>query len=287
MTAPGTIAEALDGAARGLAEAGIGKPRMEARLLAGHALRVDPAVVLGHPERALTRIERTRLAILVRRRARREPIAQLFGEREFWSLKFKVTADVLTPRPDSETVVEAALAGVPDRGAPLRLLDLGTGTGCLLLALLSELEGAQGLGVDISPAAVEVARANAAALGFADRATFRTGDWGRGIRGPFDLIVANPPYIPSSAVESLEPEVARFEPRRALSGGVDGLDCYRRLVPDVARLLKPGATAVVEVGAGQAARVSAILAGHGLHPVAIQADLSGIERCLIATPHVD
>lgn len=287
MTAPGTIAEALDGAARGLAEAGIGEPRLEARLLAGHALRVDPAVVLGHPERALTRIERTRLAVLVRRRARREPIAQLFGEREFWSLKFKVTADVLTPRPDSETVVEAALAGVPDRGAPLGLLDLGTGTGCLLLALLSELEGARGLGVDISPAAVEVARANAAALGFADRATFRTGDWGRGIRGPFDLIVANPPYIPSSAVKSLEPEVARFEPRRALSGGVDGLDCYRRLVPDVARLLKPGATAVVEVGAGQAARVSAILAGHGLHPVAIQADLSGIERCLIATPHVD
>lgn len=279
--APATLAAALEAAARRLRQAGVPEPRCEARLLIGHALGLGAEVVLGNPERAISDGEAARISALVSLRAERRPMAQVLGVREFWSLPFRVAAETLDPRPDSETVVEAALALVPDRDAPLRLLDLGTGTGCLLLALLSELPRARGVGVDVCAQACAVARANAIALGLEARSAFVVGEWGRNLIGAFDLIVANPPYVPDSEFDALEPEVSLFEPKRALSGGADGLVCYRAIAPDLARLLGPGASALLEVGAGQAPAVRAIAAGAGLAWLGSRRDLAGRERCLV------
>jgi release factor glutamine methyltransferase len=276
--APATVAAALATATRRLDAAGVPEPRRDARLLIGHALGERPEVVLGHPERAVPAHEAGRISALVALRAERRPVSRILGVREFWSLPFRVTADTLDPRPDSETVVEAALEAVADRDRPLVLLDLGTGTGCLLLALLSELPRARGVGVDISSAACAVARTNAASLGLGRRASFVVGDWGRGLKGAFDLIIANPPYIPDTDIDGLEPEVVRFEPRLALRGGSDGLARYRALAPDVVRLLAPGGKAVVEVGAGQASAVRSIFAARGMTSIATRRDLAGHGR---------
>lgn len=281
-TAPaGTIAAALDAGARRLTAAGVAGARRDARLLVAHALGVAAEVVLGHPERALSADEAARISNLVELRAERRPMAHLLGVREFWGLPFRVTAETLDPRPDSETVVEAALALLPDHHAPLRVLDLGTGTGCLLLTLLSELPLARGIGTDISPAACAVARVNAVRLGLGRRATFIVADWGRGLTGRFDLILANPPYIADGDIDGLEPEVSVFEPRRALAGGADGLDCFRALAPDVMRLLAPAGRAILEVGAGQAAAVRFLVTAHGVTWVSSHRDLAGRERCII------
>jgi len=187
---------------------------------------------------------------------------------------------VLDPRPESETVVEAALDGSAACAAPPRLLDLGTGSGALLLALLSERDDMQGIGVDMSEAAIGVARANAARLGLAARARFVVGDWGDGLIGPFDVIVSNPPYIEQAAIPDLAPEVARFDPPAALCGGADGLDAYRALAPQLTRLLASDGFAVVEIGAGQAVAVTAIFHQHGLLLKGERRDLGGILRCL-------
>ena len=202
------------------------------------------------------------------RRLRREPMAYILGEREFWSLPLRVSPAVLVPRPESETVVEAALESIADRAAPLRILDLGTGSGCLLLALLSELPHASGLGIDRSAAALAIARANAERLGLADRAAFREGDWGYGLAGPFDVIVSNPPYVARTDARNLAPEVFAFEPQEALFAGADGLDAYRALAPDCARLLAQDGVTCLEIGQGQGASVAAILRRHGLRLVA-------------------
>jgi release factor glutamine methyltransferase len=281
QVAPATIAGALAAATRCLDAAGVPEPRRDARLLVEHALGVSREVVLGHPERAVGAGEAARIAALVELRAGRRPVSRVLGVREFWSLPFQVTADTLDPRPDSEAVVEAALEGVADRDRPLRLLDLGTGTGCLLLALLSELPRAQGVGVDVSSRACAVARRNAASLGLDRRASFVVGDWGRGLAGAFDLVVANPPYVPETEIDGLEPEVSLFEPGLALRGGSDGLACYRALAPDLARLLAPGGRAVMEVGAAQASAVRSIFAARGMVWVATRRDLAGHERCVI------
>lgn len=276
-----TAADALSEAAARLRAAGIPAPRFEARLLIAHGLGVGAEQVIGHPERALSAGERARIAALVTARAARRPLAQVTGKREFWSLEFEVTAHTLDPRPDSECLVAAALAHVPDRGAPLRVLDLGTGTGCLLLAVLSELPNATGTGVDISTEAVTVARRNAARLGMEARARFVTGDWGAGIEGPFDLILANPPYIPAGDLARLEPEVAEFEPRAALDGGADGLDAYRAMLPGLARLLGERGMAVAEIGAGQKEAVVGLVDNSGLGLCAIARDLGGRARGLM------
>lgn len=289
-----TVGAAVAEAATRLAASGVESPRLDARLLAGHALGLPPETIHFYPERPMKAPELARFRALVDRRAGREPVSRILGRREFWSLSFAVTADTLDPRPDSETVVAAALAacrqileegadGVGGADGPLRILDLGTGTGCLLLALLHELPGASGLGVDLSPAAVAVARANAGALDLAGRAEFRTGNWGETLAGKFHCIVANPPYIPEIEIPSLAPEVARFEPALALTGGKDGLDCYRDIAPHLPRLLAPRGTACIEVGAGQAADVAGIIAGHGLNIAGAERDLGGQDRCLIAT----
>ncbi len=281
MTSGRTIRSALEGAARALGEAGLSSARREAQVLLGHVLGGGREAIFSHPGRALTAAQRDALDALVARRGAREPAAYILGAREFWSLDFLVTRDTLIPRPDSETVVEAALAAVAGRASAPRLLDLGTGAGCLLLALLSELPEARGVGVDISPGALEVARANAGRLGLGGRARFVCGDWGRALAGRFDLIVANPPYVEESEIDGLAPEVAGFEPRIALDGAGGGLAAFRELAPDVARLLAPDGVAAIEVGAGQAEAVAAILAGHGLIEAARRRDIAGIERCIV------
>jgi release factor glutamine methyltransferase len=278
-----TVNAALTRGTAILDDAGIPEPRREARLILGLALEVDPGVILGYPERPIDEAARARFDELIGRRARHEPFSRLKGSREFWSLDFALSPETLDPRPDSETLIEAALAHLPDRQAPLRLIDFGTGTGCLLLALLHELPRATGVGIDIQPGAVETAKSNAEKLGLASRATFRCGDWDQEITGKVDVILSNPPYICCDDLSGLAPEVAAFEPRVALDGGWDGLDAYRVLAPAIKRLLIPGGFACIELGAGQARAVSSLMAKSGLQIKAIYRDLPGIERCLVAT----
>ncbi|MHA1570653.1 MAG: peptide chain release factor N(5)-glutamine methyltransferase, partial [Alphaproteobacteria bacterium] len=226
-----TLSKAVQVATRDLQIAGVDQPRRDARLLVAQAIGGDIARTIADSERPLTAAEQAGLDALVAQRAARRPMSQIAGTREFWSLDFKVSEDVLTPRSDSETLVEAVLGARTQRTAPLRLLDLGTGSGCLLLALLSELPAAYGIGVDVSVPAVTMARSNARALGLSARATFVVGDWSNALSGSFDIVISNPPYIPAGDIDALMPEVARYEPRGALAGGQDGHDAYRAIFP--------------------------------------------------------
>lgn len=230
---------------------------------------------------------RRRLAELAARRVRREPMAYILGEREFWGLPFKVSPAVLVPRPDSETVIEVVLGLMPDRGRPWRILDLGLGSGCLLLALLREYPAARGVGLDLSLDALAVAADNARSLAVADRADLRRGDWRvpdwqHQAGGPFDLVVANPPYIPAGAVADLMPEVRAHEPRLALDGGADGLDAYRRIAAAAPDLVSPGGLVVVEVGQGQDVEVAGFFRAAGLVVRGSWKDLGGIDRVVAA-----
>ncbi len=251
----------------------------EARLLLEAAAGITRARQIAHPEDRVPADLEMHYDGLVQRRARREPISRILGRREFWSLSFTVTARTLDPRPDSETLVRMVLEAISVDPVPRRILDLGTGTGCLLLALLSELLWASGLGIDCSEGAVEVARVNAQALGLSERAQFQIGDWDLGLLPSWDVIVSNPPYIPSDLIDGLESEVSRYEPRLALDGGPDGLDCHRRLLPAAGRLLRPGGIAVFEFGQGQETPIIDLGEAVGLALVTIQADLSGTPRC--------
>ncbi len=279
-----TAGDAVAGVAMRLAAAGIDEARREARLLVALALGVEPAVVLGFPERPIDAAAQERLNALTARRTAREPYARLAGRRQFWSLDLEISPDTLDPRPDSETLVEAALAVLPDRAAPLRILDFGTGSGCLLLALLSELPNAVGIGIDILPGAVAMARRNATALGLAERASFAAGSWGETISCSVDVIIANPPYIPSTDIETLAPEVACYEPRSALDGGADGLTAYRELASVTRRLLAPDGIALFEVGAGQHEAVALLMGENGLALQSVKCDLSGVARCIVVAP---
>jgi release factor glutamine methyltransferase len=274
------LAGAIEDVALLLSAAGISHSRHEARLLAVEATGLDNASIIAHPERTLTSAEHRRLGEFARRRQAREPISRIFGWREFWSLRFALGPETLDPRPDSETLVAAALEGV-DRARPLSVLDLGTGSGCLLLAVLSELPAATGLGVDLNPQALAIAAANARSLGLAARGRFQRSDWGQGLEERYDLVLCNPPYIPAADIAGLSPEVAKFDPLLALAGGPDGLDAYRRLAGDLARLLAPNGRAVIEIGAGQDVAAGAILSAGGLRLIGRRIDLSGIVRCLI------
>ncbi|MFN4164090.1 MAG: peptide chain release factor N(5)-glutamine methyltransferase [Ferrovibrio sp.] len=275
------IAGLLLDATRRLKQAGIEGPRRDAVLLLSEASGLSPDRVRLQPETTLAPDVAARFEALVQRRLAREPVSQILGRREFWGLDFHITRDVLDPRPDSETLVAGVLAAIPDRGAPLRIVDFGTGSGCLLLSLLHELPDATGLGVDASSAALAVAQGNAERLGLSGRANFRQGDWGTGIDEPFDILISNPPYIESDVVPGLAPEVARHEPRLALDGGPDGLAAYRRLIPDLARLARLGSIAALEIGLGQDAAVSALLAEAGFAGIAVLPDLAGIGRVVI------
>jgi release factor glutamine methyltransferase len=278
-----TVGESLSRAATQLGAAGIERSQAEARILLEAASGIGRGQIVAFPERALSPLQQSAFDAMVARRCAREPVSRILGHREFWSLDFAVGPETLDPRPDSETLVAAVLDRIVDRNAEIALLDLGTGTGCLLLALLRELPRARGLGIDISGQACTTARQNAAALKLDGRAAFQTGDWAHGLAMTFDVIVSNPPYIESAAIEGLAPEVSRFDPHRALDGGADGLAAYRGLLPQAAERLKPGGLLALEIGAGQgeAVKALAVQSGFGVLPAA--RDLAGIERCLLFT----
>ncbi len=265
-----------------LREVGVDTPDLDTRYLLEHALNLTRTDFVTKAERIIPDADAARALALVERRAAREPVGRILGHREFWTIDLALNPDTLEPRPDTETVVEAVLAAIPDRKAPLRLIDFGTGTGCILLALLSELPNATGIGVDLSPLAVEAAAGNAERNGLADRARFQTGDWAKGIKDRFDIVVSNPPYIPSADIAALEPEVREHDPLRALDGGPDGLEPYRILAAELPRLLVPGGLAAFEVGLGQAEDVAALVEAQGLGETAILCDLGGVKRCVRA-----
>ncbi len=268
-------ADAITAAAARLAAAGIAEPRREARILIAAALGTDAAGLLSRQE-----IDPAACAPWLARRLAREPMAYITGRREFWGLDFAVSPATLIPRPDSETLIEAALAALPDRAGVRRILDLGTGSGCLLLAALKEFPAAFGLGVDRAAAAAALARGNAVSLGLAERSGFVVSDWATALTGRFDVVLANPPYINSADLSGLMPEVAVYEPPAALDGGPDGLAAYRRIMADLPALLAPDGVAVLEIGAGQAPDVTALAGQAGL-TAAARADLAGHPRALI------
>jgi len=270
-----------------LTAAGIENARFEARLLLSKASGLATDALVAHARDDAPSHVIDALRALTARRVKREPMAYILGEREFWGLPFKVTPHVLVPRPDSETVVEAALKMLPDRGRDLRILDLGVGSGCLLLALLSAYPEASGVGLDVSREALAVARVNAQALGMASRSGFLAGDWRkagwwRELGAVFDLVVCNPPYIETAVLDSLMPEVAHFEPRFALDGGPDGLAAYRHIATAATELVTRGGHLLAEVGAGQALEISQIFAAAGLSPGAPFKDLGGVDRVVPA-----
>lgn len=281
---PRSVEGAVRWAQNQLGNAGIEGARAEARLLLSHATGLSAERQVAAPETALDGRQSSSLAQIVTRRSRGEPMAHILGRREFWSLEFVVTPDTLDPRPDSETVIAAALARLDKRDRPYQILDLGTGTGCLLLALLSELPNATGVGVDIAPEAAHIARLNAARLGFGDRTRFIAGDWTEPVSGQFDVVLSNPPYVRTGDIDGLSREVALFEPRRALDGGADGLDAYRALSTGLRQATAPTGFVVLEIGAGQAEAVESILAEAAFADFARTADLAGIERCISAIP---
>jgi release factor glutamine methyltransferase len=257
---------------------------LDARLLIGHALGLDLTGLITAAQRQLTPDESARLEAFARRRLAGEPVARIIGEREFWGLPLQLSPATLVPRPDTETVVELALellrAG-GDLTRPLRIADLGTGSGAILLALLSELPAAEGFGTDISEAALRTATANAACAGLSERTTFIACDYASGLSGSFDLIVSNPPYIRSTDIGGLAAEVRNHDPLAALDGGADGLDAYRVLIPQAARLLAASAPLIVEAGQGQSGPIQALMVAAGLTPAtAPKADLAGIPRAV-------
>ena len=277
-----TLGQLLDEAAKRFTNVGIDSAPLDARLLVACALGLDAGQVIARPDQALTPEQCRKLEEMVVRREERESVALILGQAKFWSLEFTVTADVLVPRPDSETLVEAALASAGAKDGTYSILDLGTGTGCLVLALLSEWPNARGLGVDVSGAALDVAEANARQLGLQDRARFQVSDWDADVDGRFNLVISNPPYIAEEDFSALEPEVTRFEPRLALSGGSDGLACYRALGPAIVRTLAPNGRAFVEIGADQAETVGKVLGHAGLWVYTVHRDLAGHTRVIEA-----
>lgn len=263
---------------------GIESAELDARILVGWALGLDRAMLAAADGRRLLTGEEAAIAALTRRRLAHEPIARIVGFKEFWSLPLFVDASTLVPRPETEIVVEAALAAIDaagPRARPLCIADLGTGSGAILLALLSELPNAAGMGTDVSVAALSVARANARRLGLS-RARFLACDIAAALRGPFDIIVSNPPYIVSSEIAALASDVRDFDPRGALDGGPDGLAFYRSIAAAAPALLAPGGALIVELGAGQSQAVGELFAAKGLAPLPPRPDLNGMPRAFVA-----
>jgi release factor glutamine methyltransferase len=279
-----TVAAARRAVASALREAEIESPDLDARLLIGHALGLEHAALASNGERKLDAQETARIGKLVSRRLAHEPVAHLLGRKEFWDLDFEVNGKVLVPRPETETIVEAALELFATRRSDtLRIADLGTGSGALLIALLREFQNAIGVGTDISPAALDIARANAWTHGLNKRASFVLCSYGSALPGGYDLVVSNPPYIRSGDIAGLSPDVKNYDPRLALDGGADGLDAYRTIAADAGRLVASGGRMVLEVGAGQAEEVTALLVNAGMTPKgAARPDMAGIPRAVVA-----
>jgi release factor glutamine methyltransferase len=278
-----SVSEAISLLAQAFHTAGIEAADVDGRLLVGHALHLDRARLIAQSDRILEAREINVISALAARRLKREPVSRILGQKEFWSIALAITPDVLVPRPETETVVEGALDFVVRGGLrmeKLRILDIGTGSGALLLALLRELPNATGTGTDISTGALKVARENAARCGVEGRCTFVVCDIASVVEGPFDLLVSNPPYIAHDEITSLAPEVKNYDPTVALDGGDDGLAAYRAIAADAKRLLAPGARMFVELGAGQEAAVRDLFTNVGLTAGTARTDLAGIPRVL-------
>ncbi|MCB1971506.1 MAG: peptide chain release factor N(5)-glutamine methyltransferase [Geminicoccaceae bacterium] len=274
------VEEALTIATGRLAAAGVDEPRREARLLLTHSCGLTLQEQIARPERELAAAER--YLELVERRAAREPFAYITGRRAFWDLEFDVDEGVLVPRPETESLIEAVLEKWPDRAASLHILDLGIGSGCILVTLLHLFVRARGIGVDRSAQAIAMSHRNARRADVAGRMALVEGDWAAPIDQRFDLVVSNPPYIRDVDHDGLEPEVRFHEPRMALVAGDDGLDAYRAIIADLPRLLAPGGMAFLEIGQGQGDAVRELFNRAGLVNLGSRNDLAGIERCLIA-----
>ena len=285
LVVTGTLEAARHALAESFRQAEIDSAEADARLLIAHALGIDRAELMANGGRALSADEAKAIDALAERRLKRAPIARIFERKEFWSLNLQISPAVLVPRPETETIIEAALdAAVRDalQMEKLRILDIGTGSGALLLALLSELPNATGIGTDISAAALEVARGNAERNDMAARCTFIACDIATGLQGPFDLIVSNPPYVARGDIASLSPEVRDYDPTVALDGGTDGLDGYRAIAADAKSLLAQGGRLIVELGMGQETAVRALFTKAGLAVADAHDDLAGIPRALSA-----
>jgi len=283
------ISELLQQAKLSLKQAEIETAALEARVLLCHVCKITEVEVIACPDRLIEEQPTAEYLNLVARRSQRIPLAHLLGTREFWGLEFHVNAHTLIPRPETEFAVESAAMcarRIFKQTGQARILDMGTGTGCLLISILHEVKGASGIGIDIDPKAVELAEKNAEKLGVAVRASFRCMDWGHGLTETFDIIVTNPPYIRSGDLAGLMPEVASYEPVRALDGGPDGLDEYRKIIPPAHRLLNRQGVLILEIGHGQAGDVLGLLAINGFHPLdgtqPVKHDLAGCERIITA-----
>jgi release factor glutamine methyltransferase len=277
-----TLGSLVAAVAAGLSAAGFEDPRRHARRLIGGVLAISRADLFGHPDRPVDQDQIGLVRTILAQIFDHEPLSRILRRREFWGLEFTLSAETLDPRPETETVVETVLKRISDRHLPYRFLDLGTGTGCLLLALLSEFSEACGVGIDIAEGAVRTARSNAVTLGFADRAAFIVGNWAAAVSGRFDAIVANPPYIATEDLAFLPREVACHDPWRALDGGEDGLAAYRAIAADLPTRLAPDGIFVAEVGVDRAEAVTGIVKANALMFDGIERDLSGIARCVIA-----
>jgi len=283
------ISELLQQAKLNLKQAGIETAALEARVLLCHVCRITEVEVIACPDQLIEEQPAAEYFNLVARRSQRIPLAHLLGTREFWGLEFHVNAHTLIPRPETEFAVESAIMcarRIFKQTGQARILDMGTGTGCLLISILHEVEGASGIGIDIDAKAVELAEKNAEKLGVEVRASFRCMDWGDGLTETFDIIVTNPPYIRSEDLAGLMPEVAEHEPARALDGGPDGLDEYRKIIPPAHRLLNRQGVLILEIGDGQAGDVLGLLAKNDFHPLdgaqPVKHDLAGCERIITA-----
>lgn len=276
-----TLLQAWQSAKARLEAAGLTGPVIDARLMVEAAADATRADIVTDPYRPLTPEQEATLDNYLSRRERREPVSHILGRKGFWKIMLSVTPDVLTPRPDTEVIVDYALKQFPEQ-MPFNILDLGVGSGAILLAILAERPAARGLGVDVSEDALAVARENAANLGLAPRAALLRGDWTQGLdEASFDLVVSNPPYIASEVIEGLEPEVKDYEPRLALDGGPDGLDAYRRLAPEILRVLKPGGAFAVEIGYDQKDAVEALFKATGASDVQTLKDLALHDRVVV------
>ncbi|MFD2249736.1 release factor glutamine methyltransferase [Pseudochelatococcus lubricantis] len=289
MTQPTSRAQALKRLTADLREAGIDTAALDARILLKAAANLSTADLYAWPDAPLGDAALARLAAMARRRRAREPVARILGQWEFWGLPFTLSPATLVPRPETEFVVEAAVAEhgriAAARGdSPVTFVDLGTGSGCIAVAVAHELPAARGIAVDLAPDAARVARDNARRNGVAERLSIIAGSWGSALAdSSADMILSNPPYIETLDVEGLEPDVRDYDPHLALDGGADGLDAYRQIFADARRLLRADGAVIVEFGRGQAASVADIARAQGLSARPPLADLSGIERVIVAT----
>jgi release factor glutamine methyltransferase len=263
---------------------GLDTPDLDARILVGHALGLDRTALMLAGDRRLEAAEIARIETLGARRLRREPIARITATKEFWGLPLTITPDVLVPRPQTETVVEQALAAVDRTGGrrALRIADLGVGSGAILIALLAELPNACAVGTDRDPAALALARENARRLGVAARAAFVACDFGAAVAPGCDLVVTNPPYIRTDEIAELEPDVREFDPRGAIDGGIDGLAAYRVIAIHARHMLVPGGHLIAEIGKGQGDAVAALFAAAGFGDIGVVPDLAGVSRVVVA-----